>query len=264
MRMVKRLSKDEYVLLHDLESIISTATASINSWYETPSQRTRFRTWIMWNNLALMCHNAKTLHMALKQRQVYSGQSLLRILIEQFINMNYLYYTKNYASFVRYLYHGDAEFIDGVEKYRSFTRRSDYNGTFTEQDFDEIRAFRDESSANLLKYGHPLKKMPDLRTRANLVDKKNGNYELEQMYIGWYITNSTGVHSSKDILISMTYANSLDELITGYTGKDDASRILLLANQLLSSAIIFAHRHTRARVEATPGEIDILRSYGQY
>jgi hypothetical protein len=259
-----RLSKKEHETIRDLNTLISIATNLIESWYDTPNQRTRFRTWVMWNNLGLMVHNATSLMAMMKLKQIYSSQALLRILIEQFINMNYFYLTKNYESFVRYLYHGDVEFIDGVEKYRSFSKKIEFSNAFTEKDFDEIRNFRDKSILDLKKYGHELKKMPPLRDRAVLIDIKNGNNELEQLYIGWYITNSTGVHSSKDILISMTYSNSLEELLTGYSNDKDSLRILELTIQLLASSIKFAIKQSRLVVETSQDESAILKKHSVY
>lgn len=260
--MTKRLTNDEYEYLGDMQIIISVASASIDAWHSAPHARTRLRTWVSWNSLALMSHHAGTLCVAMKSRQIYSGQAILRILIEQYINLHYIHLTRSYESFVRFLYHGDVEFIEGIERYRRFTHRVDYDGDFDDDLFDEIRSYRDETIRELKRYGYPLRKMPDLRTRAELVDRKHGNYALEELYTDWYIIHSIDVHGSKDTMIAMTHAESLDELMTGYRSKEDTVRLMRIANQLLASALLYVHEKSGLRMVAPPDHIALIKSIG--
>ena len=260
-----RITKNERDLLLDLDRILACADLYIDVWgNECMKQKPQLRTSVSWNNFILMTHNAHSVAILLRKKQIYSANSLTRIILEQWINMNYFYLTKTYESLVHYLYSGDKSFIDNVEKSRTFFKRSNYSGNFTDTDFDEIRAFRDDSMSDLKKYGFKLKVMPDIRTRAEQIDKNNDNNELLHLYISWYLNNSMNIHSSKDILIAMTHAESYEEICTGYglISENDFSMPAFLTCQLLSSAMFFIQ--SKSKLQRPILNREVVIAYNAY
>lgn len=259
--VVNRLTKNSYAFLSDLDNIVSMSASYIDIRSGRPNIKTRLRSDVMWSNLVLMSHNARSISIVLKKRQIYSAQVLLRVLIEQWINMNYFYYTRTYEALVCFINHDEIDFMEQIEKFQEFTKKENSEG-FTDVDLKAIKKSINESKTDLSKYGFTLKKMPNIRTRASLIDKANGNYNLESLYLTWYSAHCMVTHSSSNILHSMNSVKTLDEFMTGYTKDDNMDIIIVLTNQLLSSAIRFVRQKSKLKI---PSEgLDVIRIYNKY
>jgi len=236
-----RMKKDERILLNDLNELLNITERFIKSNGQDGLTYFTLRPHVMWNNLILMHHNALSVSILLQDKQIYSSSALVRVLIEQWVNMNYIYLTKSYKSLVRFLYHGDVEFIQTNKRYETFIKENpDYRRAFKDEDFTEVGKYREDAIRELKKYKYELKKMPDLRTRADLVDTKNGNRNLTALYMGRYLINSISIHSSKDTLFAMTHAKNYSELLTGYDLiADNFSQEAFMASHLIANALLF-------------------------
>lgn len=177
------------------------------------SSRINFRRQCLTHMFVLSLNTADGVIALLRAENLFPAGILARSILEQWINMQYIYATASYENLVRYLYDGDAFFIKNTTELGRL-----YAAVNSEGDFDALIddtaggvAFRVQSSNDLKRYGYPCKKMPPLLDRIRFIDRKNDSMELITSYYYDYTYLSTHVHTTKDKIIEMTYADTYQE-----------------------------------------------------
>lgn len=199
--------------VRELEMLLVACEELMISQIPNGSSRINFRRQCLTHMFALALNTADGAVDLIRDDNLFVSGILTRTLLEQWVNMQYIYLTRTYQSLVRYLYDGDASFIKHVGELKKI-----YEAINEESDFDDIIddanggiKFRISSSGSLKKYGYPLKRMPTFADRIRLIDEHNESMELITSYYYDYVHLSSHVHTTKDKIIEMTYASTYEE-----------------------------------------------------
>ncbi|OGL33927.1 hypothetical protein A3F64_01470 [Candidatus Saccharibacteria bacterium RIFCSPHIGHO2_12_FULL_42_8] len=233
---------------------------------ESNANRVNFRRQIATHMVALMVNNAHGIVTLLKKENTYSTGTLIRSMLEQWVNIQYIYLTSTYVNLVRYLYDGDKMFIknakDFAEHAGKFNKDDDLT-PFIEDSLASIK-YRVSSSNDLKKYGYPLKKMEPLLDRVKLIDKHNSNISMVFLYYYDYVEYSRHVHTTKDKLIEMTYAESYDDWFQANSISSIEYKTLQMINasgELLEFTVTFLAKKTRKKMREELREIIKNKNY---
>lgn len=182
-----------------------------------------FRRQIATGLAALMINNAHSLYVLMLEGNIFSSAIILRTMIEQYANLKYIYLTPTYENLVRFLYDGDQYFIKNAKKAAGELRKfnsKDLLDPFIEDAEGSIR-YRVSSSSSLRRYGYPLKSMPTFADRIQEIIQEDDDFELLLLYIYEYVTFSRNVHTTKDKLIEMSYAENYEDWFNAVGGDRD-------------------------------------------
>lgn len=194
--------------------------------------------------LALISSTAGSVVTLLSEEEYYASAVLLRTMVEQWVNLRYIYLTPNYENLVRYFYDGDMSFIRKAKKaastFKKYGGEENYFKEFEEDAIESIE-YRVSSSDALRKYNHPLACMPSFWDRVKSIVDKDNDYDTMVLYLYDYLAYSTNVHTTKDKVVEMTYAETYSDWFqaVGDDSNEDAFRIISSCGEILEKAFGF-------------------------
>lgn len=240
---VSKFSVDEK--LNSLSELCYQAELLLLDINEISKSRSRenFRRLVAIHLLAIMLNTANSIHLLLSKGNNYTAAILVRAMVEQWVNLRYIFLTPKYENLVRYLFDGDMYFIKNVQKAaKTFQEHNEegYIDDLVEDALESIK-YRVSSSNALKKYGYQLKCMPTFSDRVKLITETD--YDLGTMFLYYYdyLTYSRNVHSSKDKVIEMTYAETYEDWFqaNGSGGDEDAFRMISTCGEIINKAFSF-------------------------
>lgn len=205
----------------------------------------RLRTMIAFRILILITHYTNGFIALIKRRSIYSSEVILRSMIEGWINLHYIYASESYENLVRFLYDGDAAYINNARGAKKiFVDSQDEINDFTLL-YDELMSERESAIDGWSKYGHALKRMPPIPERVRQIEVKFSSVDFSIYYYHEYSMLSTSVHVSKDKLLAMSYAKDYDGYFSGMDNTYiDAIRMLDTATDILCKSAKLVIRQT--------------------
>lgn len=177
------------------------------------TKRVNFRRQCLVHMFALCINTTDGFNTLVKDKNIYTAGILARSVLEQWINMQYIYLTTSYENLVRYLYDGDEIFIRNAKQLEKIYVDLNHNNEFQDL-IEDVRGgidYRVASSNSLKKYNLPIKKMPTFIERVKMIDKEKNSSEHIINYYYFYTHLSKNVHTTKDKIIEMTYADNYQE-----------------------------------------------------
>jgi hypothetical protein len=183
----------------------------------------RIRTVVLLQSAEMLLHNAFAIAVLLAQKQTHSSRSILRNLCEIWININFIYLTKDYENLIRLVRTSENEYIYHLGQMNKFSNSNrDLNSILPPDEYIKIFNVRNKELKSLNSYGLPIVGAPNLRSRAQQIDQQCGGHMFERMYFSWYMAGSLPTHSSNVLLSSMRY---LDNYVFLNGDEDDLDSI---------------------------------------
>lgn len=213
------------------------------------NKRENFRRLVAIHLLAITLNTANSARLLLIEGNNYAAAILVRVMVEQWVNLKYIFLSSNYENLVRYLYDGDMYFIKNVRKAAKTFQEYNEDGFIDDLVEDALGSikYRLSSSNALRKYGHPLKCMPSFSNRVMLITEKEDDLGTMFLYFYDYLTYSRNVHTSKDKIIEMTYAETYEDWFQaiGTDSDEDAFRMISTCGEIVDMAFTFFCKYTR-------------------
>jgi len=213
------------------------------------NKRNNFRKLVGIHLLALMLSTSHSIHSLLKNNEIYASAILVRAMVEQLVNLRYIYQSSTYENLVRYLYAGDMAFIRNAKKIAKTLGEYNTDGTlddFIKDALDSIK-YRTSSSDALKKYNYPLKSMPNFDQRVKSIVNQTNELGFMSLYLYDYLTYSSNVHSTKDKVIEMTYAKTENDWFQAVANdpKEDIFCMINTTGKIVEHAFYYFSKQTR-------------------
>jgi hypothetical protein len=258
------LSKEDRNLLNDSNLIFAGSLFAYERWRESVSRQPRLRTTLAMNGLFLITNHTYSIQTLVESGQIRSAKALLRLVVEIYLNINYVYSTKDLSAAVRYGYGSDKHYIDNLEKYRAYTNATYLKPFLSNDDFDALRKDFDKSLQDWQKYGYPLRNMPDLRARVEAIQNATKNDQAGRLYFNSYLLLSEDVHTTASQLASVSVTSDFEERWFGQPQHKEIRDILAITNEVLCSCIVLIENRTGKRFSLGPLPRKTLRKYNRY
>lgn len=213
----------------------------------------------------LAARQSDGIRILLENNRVDSAMVLLRPLIETYINCAYLFIVEDKSNMVRFMYTGDKEDLDNTKKYQNFVEKTYTKPKYTKEMFDSLIEKYERGIDETQEIGLPLKKMHDLRTRAQMVMDYTGCPEFGELYYNSYLLLCNNTHASASSLAEISMSPDFESRWYHREELEAVKNILSVCNGILASLPVFLEKNADIKLQTnTFLTSKILKKYNRY
>lgn len=258
------LGKEEAKLLDESGLLFSGMLDGYTKWRSGLKGKPRIRVVFAMNMIFLIAKHTYSIQELVKLGQIDSAKALLRIVIEIYINIWYMYLTSNNTNVYRFGYTTDSLYIKSIDKYENFVATTYSRPKLTGKDFDLFRNKFYTSLDDWDRWGFDGKRMPDLRSRAEYIVKQTGNPQVGELYYNSYSLLSEDVHVTGSIVAAVSVSDNFEEQWFGKAEWKTVKSLLSVLCEVESSAMILIERKSGIYVYPKTLPRDVLLRHNQF
>ncbi|MDO8335202.1 MAG: DUF5677 domain-containing protein [Candidatus Saccharibacteria bacterium] len=260
------MSNEENKLLDDLGALISGLLEAYEDWRASiksapPSEKTVAAT----SCLFVALKQADGIKILIEKNRLESAMILLRPLIEIYVNCAYIFISEDKSNMIRFMYSSDKDALDNTKKYKKFVNETYTKPKYTEAMFNVLIKKYEASINEISELGYPLKKMPDFRSRCEMVQKYTGCPDFGELYFNSYLLLCDTTHVSASSIAEVSVS---EDFKTRWHGRESLGRrkdTLSITNGIISSMVIFLEKNANIKLKRNQyfkGEI--IKKYNRY
>ncbi len=234
--------EEESELHKDLGQLIAGLLLAYETWRDSIRGNPKSRSVAATNSLFMAAKQADSIKTLIETRSTDSAMILLRSLIETYLNCAYICIAKDKSNLVRFMYSGDKGMLDNTQKYRQFVRETYTKPKYTDEMFAKLIDKYEVAIRETAGRGMPLKKLPDLRQRVELLLHSTGCPDFGELYFNSYLLLCEDTHSSAGTMAEIGMSPDFE---TRWYGRDlgKTSTVLSITNGILCSMFLFIKKN---------------------
>jgi hypothetical protein len=249
-------TEEENELCKDLGQLIAGLLLAYETWRDAIRGNPKSRSVAATNSLFMAAKQADSIKTLIEARSTDSAMILLRSLIETYLNCAYICIAKDKSNLVRFMYSGDKGMLDNTQKYQKFVKETYTKPKYTDEMFAKLIDKYEAAIKETAGRGMPLKKLPDLRQRVELLISGTGCPDFGELYFNSYLLLCEDAHSSAGTMAEIGMSPDLGR----------ASTVLSITNGVLCSMFLFIKKNVNPTKLDTSKILtkELLQKYNRY
>lgn len=261
----KYISPEEQSLINDNGVLIAMNTSSYMAWREQLSVQPRLKSLFAMTSMLLIAKNASAIAACVDSGHTDAARSLLRINVETYINLLYVYTRPHNQAYLRLGYSAEMLYLSNIDKYEVFTNATYTSKKLTPEDFNSFRKpFRKAKKQwEQLNHGQAVKNVPDLRTRTEEIKKRLGVVWPSELYYNSYLFLSEDVHATPSSIFGLAMREDFDEMWFGIQKYKSIRDTIKIQNEILASTMYFLKK-TGLKFETPLTDYSMIAKYNKH
>lgn len=235
------------------------------AWREQLSVQPRLKSLFAMTSMLLLAKNASAIATCIDSGHTDAARSLLRINVETYINLLYVYTRPHNQAYLRLGYSAEMLYLSNIYKYEVFTNTTYTSKKLSPEDFNSFRKpFRKAKKQwERLNHGQSVKNAPDLRTRTEEIKKRLGVVWPAELYYNSYLFLSEDVHATPSSIIGLAMREDFDEMLFGTKKHKSIRDTIKIQNEILASTMYFLKK-TGLKFETPITHYPIISKYNKH
>lgn len=256
---------EEQSLIDDNKTLVAMVILEYTSWREGLSKVPRLKKAFVITSLFLIAKNASAIDECIKSGHPDSARALLRVNVEIYINILYVYTKPHNEAYIRLGYSSEMLYLSNINKYEEFTNATYTSEKLTADDFETFRApFQGAKRQwERLNHGKPIKNAPDLRTRTEEIKKNLGIVWASELYYNSYLFLSEDVHATPSSIIGLASRGDFDEMWFGVKKYKSIRDTMKIQNEILASTM-YLLKKKGFKFDALPDSKETVLKYNRH